>query len=91
MTLILLSCVLVTCLLAAAAYIVFGILHMVVPKATLRIYRRVLGLRAWQRAEPAFLAMTQRTWKLLGAFDIACGLLLVWALMHTAGRLLSTR
>ena len=74
------------CFLCAAAYVVFGVLHMIVPKATLGIYRRVLGARTWQRAEPSFLTMTQRTWKLLGAFNIVCGLLLVWALMHTARR-----
>ncbi len=83
------SLIFLACFVCAAAYILFGVLHMIVPQATLGIYRRVLGRRAWQRAEPSFLTMTQRSWKLLGAFNIVCGLLLVWALMRTARHFLS--
>ena len=81
------SLLLIACFLCSAAYVVFGILHMLAPKATLRIYRFFLGAAQWQRVEPSFSAMTQRTWKLLGTFNITIGLILVYLTMRSAERL----
>ncbi len=83
------SLVLLACFLCSAAYVVFGILHMLAPKATLRLYRLFLGTATWQRVEPSFSAMTQRSWKLLGAFNITIGLTLVYLTMRSTERLFS--
>jgi len=79
------------CFLVAAAYVAFGIMHMMLPASALKTYRLFLGKRRYESTEEHLLKMSQRSWKLLGAFYICFGLVFVWVLMKTAEHMLVKR
>ena len=85
------SAIFLLCFLVAAAYVVFGILHMMLPRKALTIYRVFLGRRRYEKAAENLTRMSQRSWKLLGAFYITSGLAFVWILMKTAEHILIPR
>ena len=69
-------------LLIVTAYILFGALHMVAPRATFPIYRRFLGRDRFNQYAESFQAVRKSTWKFLGAFYIVFALLVLYILMR---------
>jgi hypothetical protein len=79
------------CFLCALAYVLFGILQMVLPTRALPIYRFFLGKQRYTKAEPIFLRMSRWTWRFVGAAYILFGMFVTWSLTQTLSRLLSPK
>ena len=68
------------CFLCCLAYVLFGILQMVLPARALPIYRFFLGARRYARAEPVFQSFSRWSWRFIGAAYIVFGMLVTLAL-----------
>jgi len=69
--------------ICAAAYVLFGVLHVVAPQLTLRVYRVFLGQRLFARAAIRLTTMPRLGWKIFGVVYIAFGMLFTWSLMNS--------
>ena len=68
------------CFLCAAAYVLFGILQMVLPARAIPVYRFFLGARRFSKAEPTIAKLTRWHWRFIGAFYILFGMVVTWVL-----------
>jgi hypothetical protein len=69
--------------LFAAAYVLFGIVHMVSPRLALAIYRTLIGRRLFARYGERLQGVSPRSFKILGALLICFGMLITWSLMNS--------
>ena len=81
----------VFCFLCAAAYVLFGILQMVLPARAIPIYRLFLGTRRFAKAEPVIAKLTRWHWRFIGAFYILFGMVVTWVLTINLTALLHQR
>ena len=68
------------CFLCCLAYVLFGILQMILPARALPIYRFFLGARRYAKVEPVFQGLSRWNWRFIGAAYIVFGLLVTLAL-----------
>jgi hypothetical protein len=64
----------------AAAYIIFGTIHLAAPAKVLPIYRLFIGRRLFEKNAPRFQQVTPTNWKIMGVGYIIFGMILVWSL-----------
>ncbi len=74
------------CYACALGYVLFGILQMLWPMKALPVYRFFLGRTTFERYEARLRGFGRGFWKMVGAFYICFGMLVVWVLMRSLQR-----